>query len=96
MTNTTTFRETEEAASKIYNEAAATATEVKDRVEEKWDAATGTLNKATNAAVDYIRANDANQMLSDVKTLVKQNPIPSLVAAAFVGFLVGRAFTDSE
>ena len=52
-------------------------------------------DKLTSTA-DYVRQNDLKDMLTDVEQLVKKNPGPSLVAAAFVGFLVGRAFTTSD
>jgi ElaB/YqjD/DUF883 family membrane-anchored ribosome-binding protein len=48
------------------------------------------------STADYVRQNDLKDMLADVEQLVKKNPGPSLVAAAFVGFLVGRAFTTSD
>jgi hypothetical protein len=35
-------------------------------------------------------------MAADVEQLVKNNPGPSLVAAAVVGFLVGRAFSHND
>jgi ElaB/YqjD/DUF883 family membrane-anchored ribosome-binding protein len=39
----------------------------------------------------YIRQRSVRQMLSDVETLVKNNPIPSVVGAIVMGFIVGRA-----
>jgi ElaB/YqjD/DUF883 family membrane-anchored ribosome-binding protein len=38
----------------------------------------------------YIRDHDFGYMASDLTAFVKQNPLPSLVAAAAVGFVVGR------
>ena len=35
-------------------------------------------------------------MMADVETLVKKNPGPALMAAAVVGFLVGRAFSGND
>jgi len=35
-------------------------------------------------------------MMSDVAELVKRNPGPSLLAAAAIGFLVGRAFRSDD
>jgi hypothetical protein len=35
-------------------------------------------------------------MMADVETLVKNNPGPALMAAAVVGFLVGRAFSGHD
>ena len=48
------------------------------------------------STADYVRQNDLQSMLKDVEQVVKKNPGPSLLAAAFVGFLVGRAFTASD
>jgi ElaB/YqjD/DUF883 family membrane-anchored ribosome-binding protein len=42
---------------------------------------------------DYVRTHDVKRMMTDMKTLVKNNPGPSLVVAAVFGFLVGRAVT---
>jgi len=50
-------------------------------------------DKLTSTA-DYVRRNDVSGMMSDVEQLVKNNPGPSLFAAAVVGFLVGRAFSN--
>jgi ElaB/YqjD/DUF883 family membrane-anchored ribosome-binding protein len=46
-----------------------------------------------NATADYVRARDINTMSRDVVTLVKNNPGPSLMVAAALGFLLGRATT---
>ena len=43
---------------------------------------------------DYVREHDVDRMLKDLETLVKNNPGPALVAAAFVGFLAGRALSN--
>lgn len=49
-----------------------------------------------NTTADYVRDHDVNRMMTDVETLVKNNPGPSLLAAAVVGFLVGRAFSGND
>jgi ElaB/YqjD/DUF883 family membrane-anchored ribosome-binding protein len=46
-----------------------------------------------NTTADYVRKNDANQMLDDVAQLVKDNPKASLLIAASFGFVIGRAVT---
>ena len=48
------------------------------------------------ATADYIRESDVNTMMEDVKRLVKDNPGPALLAAAAVGFLLGRSFTSND
>jgi ElaB/YqjD/DUF883 family membrane-anchored ribosome-binding protein len=49
-----------------------------------------------SATADYVRTHDVNKMMADVETLVKNNPGPSLVAAAAIGFLAGRAFRGND
>ena len=47
-----------------------------------------------NSTADYVRQHDVSGMMADVERLVKKNPAQSLLAAAVVGFLVGRAFSN--
>ena len=54
-----------------------------------------TAEKLSSTA-DYVREHDVNRMMADVKRLVKNNPGPSLLAAAVIGFLVGRAFSNND
>lgn len=42
----------------------------------------------------YIREHDVQAMLSDVQDMVRRNPGPSLLVAATIGFLIGRAFRE--
>jgi ElaB/YqjD/DUF883 family membrane-anchored ribosome-binding protein len=49
-----------------------------------------------SSTADYVREHDVNRMMADVQTLVKNNPGPSLLAAAVVGFLVARAFSNND
>jgi len=49
-----------------------------------------------NSTAEYVREHDVNKMMADVETLVKNNPGPSLLAAAVIGFLVARAFTSND
>jgi ElaB/YqjD/DUF883 family membrane-anchored ribosome-binding protein len=44
-----------------------------------------------SSTADYVRKNDLNRVRGDVEALVKNNPGPALLAAAAVGFLIGRA-----
>jgi ElaB/YqjD/DUF883 family membrane-anchored ribosome-binding protein len=46
------------------------------------------------STADYVRQHDVNGMMADVERVVKNNPGPALFAAAVVGFLVGRAFSN--
>jgi len=42
----------------------------------------------------YIREHDVKAMFSDVEDIVRRNPGPSLLIAAAIGFLIGRAFRE--
>jgi len=46
------------------------------------------------ATADYVREHEVKDMMSDVEQFVKSHPGQSLIAAAAVGFLVGRAFRN--
>jgi ElaB/YqjD/DUF883 family membrane-anchored ribosome-binding protein len=49
-----------------------------------------------SSTAGYVREHDVNRMIADVETLVKNNPGPSLLAAAAIGFLIGRAFSSND
>lgn len=49
-----------------------------------------------NSTAEYVREHDVKSMLGDVKSLVRRNPGPSLLAAVAVGFLIGRAFSNTD
>jgi ElaB/YqjD/DUF883 family membrane-anchored ribosome-binding protein len=49
-----------------------------------------------SSTADYVRQHDVNGMMEDIERLVKNNPGPSLIAAAIVGFLVGRTFSSRD
>jgi ElaB/YqjD/DUF883 family membrane-anchored ribosome-binding protein len=47
-----------------------------------------------SSTADYVRDHDVNSMMADLERLVKNNPGPSLLAAAAIGFLVGRTLSS--
>ena len=49
-----------------------------------------------SATAGYFREHDVERIKEDVKTLVRNNPGPSLLAAGVIGFLLGRAFISSN
>lgn len=59
------------------------------RVQEFADAAA----RRVSAAADYVRHSDADRMKADVETIVRNHPGPAMIAAAAVGFLLGRALS---
>jgi ElaB/YqjD/DUF883 family membrane-anchored ribosome-binding protein len=48
------------------------------------------------STADYVRAHDVSGMMADLERLVKNNPGPSLLAAAAIGFLVARTLSTSD
>jgi ElaB/YqjD/DUF883 family membrane-anchored ribosome-binding protein len=86
------------AAASGLDKAASTLHEKADSIpggEKVSQFAHATADKLTSTA-DYVRQHDVNRMMADVETLVKNNPGPSILAAAVIGFLVGRAFTSND
>ncbi len=55
----------------------------------------GAADKLSSTA-DYIRGHDVNAMVADVKTLVKNNPVPALLGAAALGFVLAKAFSSRD
>ena len=49
-----------------------------------------------SSTADYVREHDVDRMMKDVETLVRNNPGRSLLAAAFIGFLLGRTLSSSD
>jgi len=58
-------------------------------------AAHATADKLQSTA-RYVRQNDLQAMVGDIKDLAKEYPGPCLAAAVAVGFLLGRMFRGSE
>ncbi len=52
----------------------------------------GAANKIS-ATADYVRTHELSAMFRDVKTIVRNNPVPALIGAAALGFLLAKAFS---
>lgn len=68
-------------------------------VQQGGDKVTGMAQGAAqslDSTADYIRHNDLGRMMSDVGTVVKNNPGPSIIVAVVLGFFLGRAITGRE
>jgi ElaB/YqjD/DUF883 family membrane-anchored ribosome-binding protein len=48
---------------------------------------------AVSYGAEYLRANDVQTVMSDLVEVIRRNPGPSLLAAAALGFLLGRALS---
>jgi len=73
-----------------------------DRIHESANSLPGGpgVTRAAHATADsltktakYIREHDMASVISDVKRLVKDNPVPALVGAAVIGFALARMFS---
>jgi hypothetical protein len=60
---------------------------------EKVASAAHSAASSLSSTADYIRDHDLGSMAEDVQRIVKNNPGPALLVAAFLGFVVGRAFS---
>jgi ElaB/YqjD/DUF883 family membrane-anchored ribosome-binding protein len=49
-----------------------------------------------SSTANYVKEHNMSRMMVDLERLVKNNPGQSLLAAAAIGFLVGRAFSSSD
>jgi ElaB/YqjD/DUF883 family membrane-anchored ribosome-binding protein len=70
--------------------------EVRDMTREAGEAGEQLVDRASErfgAMADYFRSRDMKSMANDVQAWVRQNPGPSLLVAAVVGFAAGRAIT---
>lgn len=94
---TSSFGETAADAVNEHREAAADAL---DRAADAMDgkasklgdavkSATGKAKQTMGAAADYVRENDAEDMVGDLARIAKSNPLPMLIAALAVGFTAG-------
>ena len=43
----------------------------------------------------YLKVHNPKQMMADVESIVKNNPVPSILVAGALGFLLSRALRDS-
>jgi len=48
------------------------------------------------ATAEYMREHDVRDMMADLETFVRRHPGQSMIAAAAVGFLLGRAFKSED
>jgi ElaB/YqjD/DUF883 family membrane-anchored ribosome-binding protein len=60
--------------------------------EQVASAAHGAADAVTYGA-EYLRENDVRTMLSDIVEVIRRNPGPSLLGAAALGFMLGRALS---
>ena len=59
------------------------------------DIAHGAADKL-NSTANYVRRRNFTGMARDVRKVVKDNPVPALVGAAALGFLLAKVFSSRE
>jgi ElaB/YqjD/DUF883 family membrane-anchored ribosome-binding protein len=59
------------------------------------DVAHGAANRL-NSTANYIRRRNLPAMARDVQKVVKDNPLPALVGAAALGFLLAKVFSSRD
>lgn len=52
-----------------------------------------TAAESLDHTAKYIREHDVASMVADVKRLVKDNPVPALIGAAILGFVLARTLS---
>ena len=48
---------------------------------------------AVSSGAEYLRAHDVETMMGDLMEVIRRNPGPSLLGAAAIGFILGRALS---
>jgi hypothetical protein len=76
--------------------AAAGLDSVASNLHEKGERVASAAHSAADAVAhgaEYLRGNDVQTMLSDLMEVIRRNPGPSLLGAAALGFMLGRALS---
>src|SRR5579884_265695 len=71
--------------------AADTVDSAADRLGQTDMGSAGKVADSLHSAADYLRSNDFGAMMSDLGRAIRSNPVPSLIAAVAVGFVIGAA-----
>jgi len=90
--------EKRDAAASGLQRAASTLHEKADSLPggEKVNSIAHAAAERMSSTADYVREHDVDGMMRDVETLVRNNPGRSLLAAAVIGFLLGRTLRSND
>jgi len=66
------------------------ATKVRDKASQVADTVTEKVGQARETTASYLQENDFNRIGKDVMNVCRRYPAQFLIAAAAVGFLIGR------
>jgi ElaB/YqjD/DUF883 family membrane-anchored ribosome-binding protein len=91
-------RRAAEIESDVRSQISDSARTVKDAIDETRRTASSSIKKAASAVRAtanelHLGRDDFNRIARDVTTVIKNNPGPSLLVAAAIGFIVGRSMT---
>ncbi|HEY2013926.1 MAG TPA: hypothetical protein VGH38_10525 [Bryobacteraceae bacterium] len=59
-------------------------------IQEKLDLMARSAVEKFDSAVEYVRGHEMDEMMNDVRRLIRRAPGQSIAAAAVAGFIVGR------
>jgi ElaB/YqjD/DUF883 family membrane-anchored ribosome-binding protein len=67
-----------------------------DAVHERTDRAANVAHRAADSlskGADYLRTNEVRQMADDIIAGIRNHPVPALIGAVALGFLLGRVMS---
>jgi ElaB/YqjD/DUF883 family membrane-anchored ribosome-binding protein len=86
-----TLNEKEQAGPDLKDRVSDIATKVKDKASQVADTVAEKVGHARETTASYLQEHDFNQIGKDVMNVCRRYPAQTLIAAAAVGFLIGRA-----
>jgi ElaB/YqjD/DUF883 family membrane-anchored ribosome-binding protein len=84
-------REAKDRLENTRRSAADTVDSAADRLGQANVRSAGKMAEGLHTAADYMRSNDMGAMMNDLGKAIRNNPVPSLIAAVAVGFVIGAA-----
>jgi len=86
-----TLNENAEAGPDLKDRVSGIATKVKEKASQVADTVAEKVGHARETTASYLQEHDFNQIGKDVMNVCRRYPAQTLIAAAAVGFLLGRA-----
>ena len=86
-----TWNEKVQAGPDLKDRVSDIATKVRDKASQVADTVSEKVGQARETTASYLQEHDFNEIGKDVMNVCRRYPAQSLIAAAAVGFLIGRA-----
>jgi len=97
-------RDTEVGAAQLRRRAGRRASQMRAAAARRMDSAASVMHERTDRAAeavhraadslskgaDYVRANEMRQIAGDAMSVIRNNPVPALIGAVTLGFVLGR------